>query len=211
MWARTSALVSSQLLISSPLSNSLVGLVGRREHSRMRAVPGVVIGDVREVSDPAVEAEQVERGSAEEQDRHVVGAEEVAHLGDVLQPPPRLPATGSERRIGADTDLRAVSASSFADRRVGLPALEGRRFSRRRLGARRLGGRRLGGPRLLGDRLGGRRLRRRRLGCRRLLGGRLGGAFRGCRSAAGCLRGRFRRPSRSNRAITHGAHLALVG
>ena len=41
-----------------------VGLVLRREHPRVRAVPGVVVDDVLEVAHPAVDAEQVERGRA---------------------------------------------------------------------------------------------------------------------------------------------------
>ena len=133
----------------------LVRLAARGEHSRMRAVPGVVVRDVREVAHPAVEPQQVERGRTEEQDRHIVGAEEVPHLGDVLQPTSRLPGTGGEGRVRADADLTGFG----------------------RLGTAR------------------------------------GGPFRGCRSTGGrllrggCL-GRLRRPSCSNRAITHRVHLA---
>ena len=44
-----------------------VGLVLRGEHPRVTAVPGVVVGDVVEVADPPVDAEQVERGRPDEE------------------------------------------------------------------------------------------------------------------------------------------------
>ena len=122
MKARTSAFCSSQLLISSPLSNSMYGLCCGREHPRVRAVPGVVVGDVGEVADPPVEPEQVERGRADEVDRDVVGAEEVPDLGDVAQRPLR-------RRAGLGRSVGRVSGDVRVRRR-GYSYLD-------RLGARR--------------------------------------------------------------------------
>ncbi len=57
-------------------------LVLRGEDPRVGAVPGVVVDEVAEVTDPAVDAEQVERGRSHEEDRASVGPEEAADLRD---------------------------------------------------------------------------------------------------------------------------------
>jgi hypothetical protein len=62
-----------------------VGAVLRGEHPGVLAVPGVVVGDVLEVTHPAVDAEQVERRRADEVDRLGVGPEERADLGDAVE------------------------------------------------------------------------------------------------------------------------------
>ena len=107
MCARTSGLVQQPVVDLLAALELLVRLVGRGEHPRMGAVPRVVVGDVGEVAHPAVQAEQVERGRAEEEDRHVVGAEEVPHLGDVLQPAPRLP--GAEAKAASVPTLTSAA------------------------------------------------------------------------------------------------------
>ena len=91
-----------------------VGLVLGGEHSRMSAVPAVVVGDVGEVPDPAVEPQQIERGRADEVDRHLVGAEEVPHLRDVAQ-------AGAGRapcRRGNAASVPTLTASESLRRRV---------------------------------------------------------------------------------------------
>jgi hypothetical protein len=95
-----------------------VRLVPRGEHARMRAVPAVVVGDVAEVPDPPVQTEQVERGGADEVDRHRVGAEEVPHLGDVAHRPGAGRGHGRTGRgvrgIGADADLGGTGGRAAA-------------------------------------------------------------------------------------------------
>ena len=51
----------------------------------MPSVPGVVVGDVSEVADPSVDAQEVERGGSEEEHRLGVGSEESANLGNAPQ------------------------------------------------------------------------------------------------------------------------------
>src|SRR6478609_6734997 len=48
----------------------------------MCAVPGIVVDEVPEVADPAVNAEQVKRGRSYEEDRADVGPEEATNLRD---------------------------------------------------------------------------------------------------------------------------------
>ena len=62
-----------------------VRAVLRGEHPGVLAIPGVVVGDVLEVADPSVDAEQVERRRADEVDRLGVGPEERADLGDAVE------------------------------------------------------------------------------------------------------------------------------
>ena len=90
-----------------------VRLVLRGEHPRVLAVPGVVVDDVLEVAHPAVDAEQVERGRADEVDRLLVGPEERADLGDAAQR-----AAGGGRGVlvrGPDWDLRVTAAADVAE------------------------------------------------------------------------------------------------
>ena len=62
----------------------------RHEHARVGALERVEVVDVEEVAQPAIDAEQVERGRRDEVDRRLVGAEERADLGDAAQGPGRL-------------------------------------------------------------------------------------------------------------------------
>ena len=56
--------------------------VGRHEDIRMPAVERVVVADVAEAAHPPVDAEQVERCRRDEVDRALVGAEELAQVGN---------------------------------------------------------------------------------------------------------------------------------
>ena len=71
--------------MSSIDSNSRYGRSLRHEHARVVALERVEVVDVEEVPQPAVDAEQVERGRRDEVDRRLVGAEERADLGDPAQ------------------------------------------------------------------------------------------------------------------------------
>jgi hypothetical protein len=122
MWARTSGLASSQLLISSRTELD-VGLVPWAEDPRMSTIPAVVVGDVGEVADPAVQFQQVERRSTKEIDRHLVGTEEVTHLGDVSQWAAETVGSRCVWRISADGGVRSSRYPHGGSRcDVGLPS-----------------------------------------------------------------------------------------
>src|SRR6202000_825321 len=60
------------------------------EHPRMRALEGVKVRQVEEVSYPAVDTQQVERGGRDEVQRCGVGVKERADLGKSVQHAARL-------------------------------------------------------------------------------------------------------------------------
>ena len=138
------------------------------EHARVVALERVEVVDVEEVAQPAVDAEQVERGRRDEVDRRLVGAEERADLGDPAEPCRRLgqvqpssriygrpPAGRIARPVGVSRTTRSARAPTR--RRCRPPSGSPRRRRRRpgrarpprcapRAAARPRSSRRLGRP-----------------------------------------------------------------
>jgi hypothetical protein len=84
--AVTHARVLEQVVADVLHRLELVVLARRRnEHARVVALERVEVVDVEEVPQPAIDAEQVERGRRDEVDRRLVRAEERADLGDPAQ------------------------------------------------------------------------------------------------------------------------------
>ncbi len=81
----------------------------RDEHPRVRAAERVVVVDVGEVADPAVDAEQVERGRRDEVDRRLVAPEE--------RPDRRHPAQRLARRAPVARGAGVTGARGAAARR----------------------------------------------------------------------------------------------
>src|SRR5258708_13993921 len=77
----------------------------------MLAVPGVVLGAVLEVADPAVDGEQVKCRRPDKVDRLLVGAEERADLGDAIE------LAAARRRGEASWRCRSSHGGSLRRRR----------------------------------------------------------------------------------------------